>query len=124
MTSAPTKLRVKIIKINQATGNVNTFQFLLKFGPFRRALRRAVNVPQQHSGITQMKSIVTQPVPFNTSRPSNLTQVQTVSRNAGELTPGILEHKKKTTSRKRCFIALSSCGVVRASCKKGHVGIP
>ena len=75
--------KTSLTKVNDATGNVNTFQFLLKFGPFRRTLMRVVNIPLQHSGITQLKSTLTQPVPFNTFKPSNLTQVQPVSRNAG-----------------------------------------
>ena len=93
ITNAPRRLRVEITKVNEATGNVNTFQFLLKLGPFRRTFKRVVNISQKLSGITQLKSTVTQPVPFNTIRPSNLTQVQPVSRNAGLLAPGTPEHK-------------------------------
>ena len=87
-------MRVEITRVNKATDNVNTFQFLLKLGPFRRTLKRVVNISQQHSGITQLKSVVTQLVPFNTVRPSNLTHIKPVPRKAGHLTPGIPEHKK------------------------------
>ena len=119
ITGASRRLRVKITKVNEATGNVNTFQFLLKLGPFRRTL---LTFPQKHSGIMQLKSIVTQSVPLNTFRPSYLTQVQPVSRNASLLALASQSTKVYLTSRTRCFIALSSCGVVRPSCKKRACG--
>ena len=43
------RLRVEITKVNEATGNVNTFQFLFKLGPSRRALKRVMNMSQKHS---------------------------------------------------------------------------
>ena len=104
------------------TGNVDTFQFLLKLGPFRRTLKRVVNISQKHSGLTQLKSKVTQPEPFNTIQ---ALESDTSSARVSQCRLTDASHptaQNTTPLPKRCFNALSSCGVVRATCRKKTCG--
>ena len=88
------------------------------------SFKRVVNISQRHSGITQLKSIVTQLVPFNTIRP---LVSDTSSARVSQCKPTDAWHPRAQNTHlpkamlHRTKFMRCSAGLLQ---KRGHVGIP